>query len=742
MALPVPNLDDRRFDDLVAEAVNRIEAHTPEWSNVAPGDPGSALIDMFAWLAETIIYRQNLIPLRQRRAFMNLLAMPLLPAAPATGLVCVDALPVAALPSAYTAGAQFSAGAVTFTSVTDLQPTPLQLVPMIKAPYTDPDPAVQANLLTLLGTLYNIATPVPFVSQPAARADGTINLADSIDGRIWLALVLPAKLANPATNAASTAALRGALAGLAANGAALSFGLAPAVDIAGTQAFDQATSLPPRTLVWSLAAQDPTGQAVQFLTLEVQADTSQGGRTEGVVQLVLPSSAALMAPPTAPSGGDPMYAGLQNLPPELPTGMTADQAVLWLTLSCPATPDVTLGYLAVNATSIIAQVTATNEPLGTATGAGDASFTLSGKPVAPGTLVIQVWPQGQQSPATWTQVENFGAAGRNDTVYVLDATAGTVTFGDGIRGQRPQSGALIVAQSYAYGGGAAGNLAAGSIKSVRPASTPSLGSLPPATGTVRHDWPTSGGSDGEAVTDAERRIPAFLANRDRAVTAADFQSLALATPGLSLGRVEVAPGLMPGADPGATRTGVPGVVSVFIFPVQTVTFGNGPVATLGQLQDVFGFLRQRVLVGTQLFVLAAQPVPVYASASVRLLTGADSVATARGVQQALANYLWPLPPGGPDGGGWPLGRTVAPDELLTQAGRVAGVLAADQLVLYAQTDSGWSPVANLPLRPWQVPALQGVGVSTDGSPPPAPAATAGSGPGGGGTLVPYVPAQC
>jgi len=154
------------------------------------------------------------------------------------------------------------------------------------------------------------------------------------------------------------------------------------------------------------------------------------------------------------------------------------------------------------------------------------------------------------------------------------------------------------------------------------------------------------------------------------------------------------------------------------------------------------FLRQRVLVGTQLFVLAAQPVPVYASASVRLLTGADSVATARGVQQALANYLWPLPPGGPDGGGWPLGRTVAPDELLTQAGRVAGVLAADQLVLYAQTDSGWSPVANLPLRPWQVPALQGVGVSTDGSPPPAPAATAGSGPGGGGTLVPYVPAQC
>ena len=37
------------------------------------------------------------------------------------------------------------------------------------------------------------------------------------------------------------------------------------------------------------------------------------------------------------------------------------------------------------------------------TGAGDASFTLSGTPVAPETLVIQLF-QGTQAPATWTQV--------------------------------------------------------------------------------------------------------------------------------------------------------------------------------------------------------------------------------------------------------------------------------------------------------------------------------------------------
>jgi hypothetical protein len=182
------------------------------------------------------------------------------------------------------------------------------------------------------------------------------------------------------------------------------------------------------------------------------------------------------------------------------------------------------------------------------------------------------------------------------------------------------------------------------------------------------------------------------------------------------------------------------VVSVFVFPTQPVALGNGPVATLAQLQDVFAYLRQRILIGTQLFVLSAEPVPLYASVSIRLLNNADSVATARGVQQALANYLWALPPGGPDGGGWPLGRAVAPDELRTQAGRVAGVLAADVVNLYMQTTTaGWTPALTAPLKPWQAPALQGVGVVTDGSsPPPPPAAAATSSP----NLVPYVPNVC
>ena len=87
MPIRPPALDDRSFDDLVAELLARIPAHTPEWSNPRQGDPGRTLIDLFAWLGDTILYRVNLVPERQRLAFLRLLGQPLKPALPARGLV-------------------------------------------------------------------------------------------------------------------------------------------------------------------------------------------------------------------------------------------------------------------------------------------------------------------------------------------------------------------------------------------------------------------------------------------------------------------------------------------------------------------------------------------------------------------------------------------------------------------------------------------------------------------------------
>ena len=90
--MPIPHykLDDRSFEDIVNEMLRRIPGHTPEWTNPRMGDPGRTLIDLFAWLADTILYRANLIPERQRLVFLRLLNIPMRPAIPATGLAMLE----------------------------------------------------------------------------------------------------------------------------------------------------------------------------------------------------------------------------------------------------------------------------------------------------------------------------------------------------------------------------------------------------------------------------------------------------------------------------------------------------------------------------------------------------------------------------------------------------------------------------------------------------------------------------
>src|SRR4029077_8731473 len=89
MPILPPSLDDRRFDDLVEDLVARIPAHSPEYTNPRLGDPGRTLIELFAWLTDTLLYRANLVPERQRLSFLRLLGESLRPAVAARGLVSV-----------------------------------------------------------------------------------------------------------------------------------------------------------------------------------------------------------------------------------------------------------------------------------------------------------------------------------------------------------------------------------------------------------------------------------------------------------------------------------------------------------------------------------------------------------------------------------------------------------------------------------------------------------------------------
>lgn len=76
MPLSLPNLDDRRYTDLVEEARALIPSYAPEWTNHNPSDPGVTLVELFAYLTELLVYRVNRVTDDNKRAFLKLIIGP------------------------------------------------------------------------------------------------------------------------------------------------------------------------------------------------------------------------------------------------------------------------------------------------------------------------------------------------------------------------------------------------------------------------------------------------------------------------------------------------------------------------------------------------------------------------------------------------------------------------------------------------------------------------------------------
>lgn len=730
MPLSVPSLDDRRFDDLVDEARQRLAAHLPELTQVAPGDPVHALVDLFAWLTETILYRANLIPERQRRVLLNLLQVPLRPARPARGLVCVDSSPrTPALPPLLPAGSQLSGGGQTFSTEGEVRPTPLVLTLMTKQ-------SVDGATLARLGFDEEdlreqhglAATDTVAAFQPRVFAPGAepLSLAGSIDHAYYLALSAPRQLAGRLPE------LRRALAGETLNVA-----LAPPDDDGGERA--DAAALRDRALTWELISEDLDDGTLLFLPVTVLADGSGGGRRPGVARLRLPRNATLMQSLAVP---DPLFAGVGERPPEPPRQVPQERIALWLRLSCAEEPDLPLGYLGINGVAVVGQATRRDLMVGIGNGRPDQVIDLPNRDIDPAHLRLEVEEGGRWVP--WQGVEVLFGRRAEERVYRLDAQAGQVQFGDGQHGRRVPEGARIRVAEYRHGGGSAGNLPAGELKAVSGA----------AGLVLRHELATTGGRDGESVADAERRIPGFLTHRNRAVTRDDFATLALTNPLRPVGRAEVIEGLLPGSALSNLRREVPGVVSLFVLPPGAPEAGRTPKPTQGLLKDVFTHLIERVLVGTELYVLSPEFVPLAVGAKVVARDPQTEGETLAAVRRALTEYLWPLVPGGAEGRGWPMGGAVRGLELETRVARVPGVREVTRLVLFRRAEGVWTALgegAEVTLLDYQLPDLLGVSVVTAGEPglPAGLAGAAGGGAGGGtgtgkGRVVPapVIPELC
>ncbi|HEY9861897.1 MAG TPA: baseplate J/gp47 family protein [Candidatus Obscuribacterales bacterium] len=73
MPLPLPNLDDHDYADLVEMAQSLIPSECPEWTDHNPSDTGIILIELFAWLTELLLYQVNQVPDQSQEVFLHLL---------------------------------------------------------------------------------------------------------------------------------------------------------------------------------------------------------------------------------------------------------------------------------------------------------------------------------------------------------------------------------------------------------------------------------------------------------------------------------------------------------------------------------------------------------------------------------------------------------------------------------------------------------------------------------------------
>jgi hypothetical protein len=622
LPLAVPSLDTRTFADLVAEAQQRIPRYLPEWTNFNESDPGIMLVELFAWMTEAMLYELNQAPTVLQYKLLQLLGFETEPAQAATTELQftlnpgIDSTIIPPLTKVQASGATYADGSPvvfeTNSSVVAIAPTLQSVVAMI---------GPTSNVFFSDPTL---PLPSSFAPYPTAVTAGEVT-----------ALYFCFQYTKAFPNATVD----------------LAFFLQDAPGDSGsyTCTFGKAP-VPPATWVWEYAATaTDTWNTATWSPVNLLSDGTAALYRSGHVQFAFPTP----QPPVSltPFGGstDP------NLKPFLnvPTG----NSWYWvrarlLTASYEQAPNI--AAVTTNTAPAIAAQTVTNEVVGASNGMASQQFTLAHAPVLPSTLVLTVDEGLSGGPTTWTLVPDFYGSSGDDMVYTLDETTGTITFGDNTYGAiplpNPANPTNIVATTYRYGGGAAGNVAAATITSLQ--------SYVAYVASVTNPIAASGGSDEETQSDAVMRAGSDIRSTNRAVTADDFEALALETPGALVARAQA----LPLTDPAFLGIQVPGSVTVIVVPhrqvdddpsLQTTQTGP-PIPNLTTLQAVCNWLDQHRLVTTELHVIGpTYRTLLFPDLTVYCAASADLGAISQQIESTLRALYAPAG----NGGGWAWGAT-------------------------------------------------------------------------------------
>jgi predicted phage baseplate assembly protein len=521
MPLPLPNLDTRRWSDLVDEGRAIIPRYAPAWTDHNVHDPGIMVIELLAWLVESLMYRANRITDRDRRKFLSLVGYAPQPPEPArTTLGCALALGsgVVTLPSGVVFVADDGAGgSLSFTTTAPASLVEASLVALQQfdgATFLDRTRALRDELpLPLFGV--NPAVPVPYDALTAPAFYLGFDLA----------LPPGAAVTIHAAMQGSVAAEREALLAEAAAAAALCAPKPPlncvpcvradpwCADASPPGAVPGAlaggSSIPPLPphhavrLAWEWLASD--GWHALDATAGDVIDDTRSLTLDGDITLRFPGA---MIPGVIGAVSAPRFwircrmvkGPYESAPVALALIMNAVAVEQWadafatyaIASATAVTGTITVGArqtlaFDLDATGTITSlavvtaptanaidalvlaytpsaaltpgaITLSLEAAGIGTGVPEDVVALAASPVSRG--VARVWSVEPAGARTWQLSPDFDASRRTDATAVLHAEDGSISFGDGDRGRVPPAGAAILA-AYAATSGVRGNIAPG-----------------------------------------------------------------------------------------------------------------------------------------------------------------------------------------------------------------------------------------------------------------------------------------
>lgn len=317
--------------------------------------------------------------------------------------------------------------------------------------------------------------------------------------------------------------------------------------------------------------------------------------------------------------------------------------------------------------------------LGGGNGYPNQRFKIKWSNLIPEELVIQLGIRDEDGEMVWEDwvfTEDLDSSPPDGKVFSLITESGEIVFGDNEHGMLPYKGeGNIRIISCATGGGVDGNIKAGRITGIQwPAGLPNGGLAGVKAENFVH---ARGGAEAETLAEAKHRIKTGLVLPKRAVTAEDYERIACETPGLRVAKAKAIPSYSPGLR-NYPQEKSEGCVTV---AVVSYSLKEKPMPDRDFLRKVKEHIDKHRLVTTRVFTVPPEYIEINIYANVAVKDGFSNIEQI--IREELEKLLRPLDISGGIGG-WEFGRPVYKKDLFSLLDRLECVQYVEQLTLSAR----------------------------------------------------------